>query len=63
MSNRVIIRAAAVLLALSGTACEPISEPWVSGAQAEALADERVRGADEKAVLRQRLERAGGAYQ
>lgn len=51
---------AAVLIALVLAGCERISEPWVSGSQAEALEDERVRTDDQKRDLRARLERAGG---
>ena len=40
-----------------------ISEPWVSGTQAEALKDERTRTAEQKQVLRARLENYAGAYQ
>ena len=51
-----------VVLALTGCS-EPISDPWVSGQQAEALEAERSRGAEQKQALRGRLERYGGAYQ
>lgn len=53
----------ATLLPAVLVACEPISEPWVSGDQAEALADERARDEAQKDELRDRLERYGGAYE
>ena len=40
-----------------------ISEPWVSGSQAEALESERTRSAEQQQVLRARLENYAGAYQ
>jgi len=40
-----------------------ISEPWVSGTQAEALESERTRSAEQKKALRARLENYAGAYQ
>lgn len=52
---------AVVLGALVG--CEPISEPWVSGAEAERLEDERTRTEEQQQALRQRLNNYGGAYQ
>ncbi len=53
---------AAAAVALAGCS-ESISEPWVSGEQAEALKGERTRTADQKQVLRTRLENYAGAYQ
>lgn len=43
--------------------CEPISEPWVPGKQAEMLENERTRTEDQRAELRDRLRNYGGAYQ
>jgi hypothetical protein len=43
--------------------CEPVSEPWVPGKQAEMLENERTRTEDQKAELRDRLSIYGGAYQ
>ncbi len=40
-----------------------ISEPWVSGSQAEALESERTRSAEQKKALRARLQNYAGAYQ
>ncbi|WP_070989862.1 hypothetical protein [Halofilum ochraceum] len=40
-----------------------ISEPWVSGSQAEKLESERTRSAEQKQALRDRLENYAGAYQ
>ena len=51
--------AAALLAGCSGS----ISEPWVSGTQAEALEAERTRTEAQHQALRARLERYGGAYQ
>lgn len=53
--------AAAVVVLVAG--CEPVSEPWVSGEQAERLEAERSRTDEQKAVLRERLRNYGGAYQ
>lgn len=53
--------AAAVVLLVAG--CEPISEPWVSGEQAELLDQERTRSDEQKNALRERLRKYGGAYQ
>lgn len=53
------IALAALLLA----GCEHVSEPWVSGSQAEALAAERTRSEAQEQALRGRLRRYGGAYQ
>lgn len=39
-----------------------ISEPWVSGQQAEALEDERTRSAEHKRELERRLQRYASAY-
>lgn len=52
-----------VLAALFLAGCEPISEPWVSGGQGEALEQERTRTANQSQELRGRLERYGNAYQ
>lgn len=43
--------------------CEPVSEPWVSGKQAERLESERTRTDDQRDALRARLRNYGGAYQ
>lgn len=52
---------AVALIVLVG--CEPISEPWVPGKQAERLEKERTRTDEQKQALRQRLNNYGGAYQ
>jgi len=44
-------------------ACQPVSEPWVSGAKAKRLQQERTRTAEQSDVLRERLKRYGSAYQ
>lgn len=46
--------------ALAG--CEPVSEPWVSGEQAEALEAELTRTSEQSEALRARLQNYGGAY-
>lgn len=61
--NRWSTAALAVLAALLFAGCEPISEPWVSGRQAEALENERTRTDEQKQALRERLQRYGDAYQ
>lgn len=53
--------AAAALAALPG--CEPISEPWVPGGQAELREQERTRTDAQRDALRARLRDYGGAYQ
>ncbi len=53
----------AALLPAALAACDPISEPWVAGGQAETLADERTRGEAQQDELRDRLDRYGGAYE
>lgn len=63
MKQRLAACLGIVVLASGLAACEPISEPWLSEYQAETLADERNRSEEQKQVLRQRLERYGGAYQ
>ena len=55
---------AITLLVLGVTACgEPISEPWLSGGQAETLEAERTRSDAQEQELRARLRRYGDAYQ
>lgn len=54
---------AAVAIALLAGCSGSISEPWVSGTQAEAVESERTRDADEQKVLRSRLMRYADAYQ
>lgn len=49
----------ALFLVSALSACEPISEPWLSEYQSETLEDERSRSEDQKQVLRQRLSRYG----
>lgn len=60
-----LVRGAAIAVAMMILAgCSgSISEPWVSGSQAEALESERTRSADNQKVLRARLENYAGAYQ
>jgi hypothetical protein len=60
-----LVRGAAIGIAMFLLAgCSgSISEPWVSGTQAEALESERTRTAEQKQVLRARLENYAGAYQ
>ncbi|MDZ7787793.1 MAG: hypothetical protein U5K73_06605 [Halofilum sp. (in: g-proteobacteria)] len=60
-----LVRGAAIGIAMMMLAgCSgSISEPWVSGSQAEALESERTRSAEQKQVLRARLENYAGAYQ
>jgi hypothetical protein len=55
------VSGAALLVLVTG--CEPISEPWVSGAWGERLEDERTRTHDQKRELERRLQDYGGAYQ
>jgi len=55
--------AAALAVTLLAGCSGSISEPWVSGTQAEALESERMRSDDQKQVLRARLERYADAYQ
>jgi hypothetical protein len=50
--------AAAILSGCSGD----ISEPWVSGQQAQALEDERTRSTDVSRELAHRLERYASPY-
>jgi len=59
--RRFPILAGAALVALA--ACQPVSDPWVTGARAKQLAPERTRTAEQQHELRARLERYGGAYQ
>ncbi|MFP4252769.1 MAG: hypothetical protein ACLFRM_09050 [Guyparkeria sp.] len=53
-----IAAALGLLVGCSGS----ISEPWVSGAQAERLEDERTRSTEQQRALRDRLANYGGAY-
>ena len=53
----------AALITLPLAACEPVSDPWVSGRQAEMLEGERTRSPEQAQELRGRLERYGDAYQ
>lgn len=55
--------AAALAVTLLAGCSESISEPWVSGTQAEALESERNRSSDEQRALRGRLENYADAYQ
>lgn len=55
----VVAFAIALIAGCSGS----ISEPWVSGAQADDLELERTRSAEEKQMLGRRLARYADAYQ
>lgn len=63
MKYRLAAFSGIAVLVLSVTACEPISEPWLTEYQAETLDDELDRSEEQKQVLRQRLDRYGGAYE
>jgi hypothetical protein len=65
MTKPTNLRWALAGLAVAGVAgCSgEISEPWVSGTQAEQLEAERSRSATAQKALRGRLERYADAYQ
>lgn len=62
MKRALAALALAAATAILGGCSGQISEPWVSGGQAEALEAERTRSADQKRELTHRLQRYATAY-
>lgn len=62
MKRTIAALALGAATAILGGCNGQISEPWVSGQQAEALEGERTSSADQKRELAHRLQRYASAY-